>query len=211
MTPFIDRFDAGRKLSHKLKRFTNLHPIVVAIPRGGVEIGYEVARTLGFPLRVFVSRKIGAPHNREFGVGAVAESYTYIDQETVQKFDISHDELSLFVQKEKEEVRRRVKLYRGGKELDIVKRTIIIVDDGLATGVTAIAAVLSLKKLRPAKIIFASPMMSPHAISQLKAIADEIIFLVDIPAFGSVSSYYQNFNQVSDKTVLKLLSSLSPN
>jgi putative phosphoribosyl transferase len=209
---FVDRFEAGRRLSRKLQLFSKERPLIIAIPRGGAEIGYEIAKILGFPLSIFVSRKIGAPLNPEFGIGAVAESYIYLNQHTIERLGLSNEGLAPIIEKEQEEVKRRVKMYRNGKDLpDLRNRTIILVDDGLATGATAQAAARGLKKLSPKKIIFAAPIITHEAKRELSTVVDDTIFLHAEDTFGSVSSFYKYFNQVSDKTVIKLLSSLQPN
>jgi len=211
-TQFTDRFEAGRKLSEKLRKYTTDYPIVLCLPRGGVEVGYEVAKTLGFPINVFVSRKIGAPGNEEYGVGAVSESFTHLNQRVVSTLGIPDEELSKLVNKEEDEVKRRVELYRKGHPLpSLTKRVIILVDDGLATGVTALAAAKGLRLLHPSKIIFAAPVVARDSLRSLKPYVNDIVYLLSEESFGSVSSFYKHFSQVNDKTVVKLLASFEPN
>src|SRR5438046_10185507 len=135
---FDNRFDAGKALAKKLIIYKDDHPVVLALPRGGVEVGYEVAKTLEAPLDVLVSRKIGAPGNPEFGIGAIAENNSlFLDKNTMNTLGYSVEDIQEIEKQEREEVNRRVLLYRGKKvQAQIFNRTVILIDDGLATGVT---------------------------------------------------------------------------
>lgn len=204
---FKDRHEAGKLLAERLDRFSHQDCIVLALPRGGVPVGFEIAKKLNKPLGVVVSRKIGAPHNPEFGIGAVSENGTVIlDHEVIKLLAIEKDQVDLLVKKEEEELARRVDLYRDGNLLPSIKeKEILLVDDGLATGVTARAAIKTLVKLEPTLIVFASPVCSEEAAHELFYEAAGVACLNRIPDMGSVGFYYKNFGQVSDEEVVRLL------
>lgn len=180
--------------------------VVLALPRGGVPVGYEVARGFGVPLDVLVVRKLGAPGNLEFGVGAIAEGgVRVLDGQVIAAVGISEEEVSQIEKKERKELRRRVRLYRGKPLQNLSKKIVILVDDGLATGVTARAAIVAVRKLHPKKIIFASPVCPRNAAEHLRTLVDEVVCLVTPEGFSSVGDWYQDFSQVSDSEVVSFL------
>jgi len=196
-------------LAAALKKFNNSpNTIILALPRGGVIVGYEVAKILNLPLDIVVPRKIGAPANPEFAIGAITETGVGIFEEmAIGAYGITESYLQNEIKKEKAEAERRLKLYRGTRApLDLKNKTVIIVDDGLATGLTMRAAVKTVKILGAAKIIVAIPVTSPEAAELVKKEVDEIIYLEAPAFFGAVGSFYEEFGQTTDEEVIELLS-----
>ena len=204
---FRDRREAGRYLGQELAPLAAEQPVVVALPRGGVPVAYEVARALSAPMDVLAVRKIGAPANPEFGVGAVAEDGTAVlDAQSARGAGLTQDTLDALVQREVAELARRVDRYRGGRDLvDIEGRTVIVVDDGLATGLSDLAAVRSLRKRRPRRMVLAVPVGPADSVSMLAAEADEVVCPHIPQDFGGVGRWYEDFSQVSDDEVVRLL------
>lgn len=210
MRRFTDRRAAGRALAtvlldHAPPRF---RPLVLALPRGGVPVGFEVAQALASPLDVLVVRKVGAPGHAEFGIGAIAErDVVIVDEPSVRALGMDVAELDRLVAVERRELDRRIDRYRAGRELpDARDRDIVLVDDGLATGVTATAAIASARLLGPRRILLAVPVCAPETAERLASVADEV-FAVSRPAnLRSVGQWYQDFTQTSDAEVVDLLS-----
>lgn len=207
---FEDRVDAGRKLAEKLILYKDQKSIVLALPRGGVPIGYEIAKILNVPLDVLVVRKLGAPFNPEFGIGAIAPGVKILDQTTIEHLGISEGEIKQIEKSERKELNRRLKEYRGFDFLpDINGKTVILVDDGLATGVTARAAIKSVLLEIPRKLIVAIPVCSIDAIEGIRSIVrplkDEVICLTTPFDFSAVGHWYKSFDEVSDLEVVNLL------
>jgi putative phosphoribosyl transferase len=173
---FEDRLDAGRQLAAALKQINDENLIVLSIPRGGVPIGYKLSETFNAILDVIVVRKIGLPSRPEYGVGAIAENNIQIfDQNSLIEFGLSISDLENVKHEEIKELKRRVKLYRNNMNFpDVKNKTILLVDDGLASGVTAQAAIESVRKKQPKSIIFASPVCALDSIGKLKSKADEV-------------------------------------
>jgi putative phosphoribosyl transferase len=204
---FADRIDAGKELAKLLKKYKLENPLVVALPRGGVAVGFPVARALRSPLEIEIVRKLGAPQNLEFGIGAIAEDdIVYLDHDMLEYFRISDSTLRLIKEREKRELERRKKLYRGGKSLGLLtNRTVILVDDGLATGVTAQAAILSVKKHHPKKIIFAAPVCAKETADQIRSMVDSIVCAAYPEKLDAIGRYYDDFRQMTDEDVLTYL------
>lgn len=204
---FEDRQDAGRQLASKLKTYKNKQLIVLALPRGGVPVGFEIARTLAVPLDVLIVRKIGSPANPEFGIGAVAEGgVRVLDWTVIKQLGISENELDGIIKREEEELKRRVKIYRNDKPLPLFKnKTVIIVDDGLATGVTARAGIIAVKKQKPKQIIFVSPVCARDAARKIKHLVKKIICVLVPVSLSAIGSWYRNFEQITDEKVIELL------
>jgi putative phosphoribosyl transferase len=203
MRIFRDRQDAGQGLGKLLRHFAAEHPLVLALPRGGVPVGYEVARALGAPLDVLIVRKIGAPLQPELGVGAITEGGTrFLDADMCAGLGITRDEIDDIVAREQFEIDRRVQRYRAGKPLPALEgKTVILVDDGVATGGSARAAIRALRGLRPAKVVFAVPVASMQAAEVLAREADEFI-AVDTPAdMIAIGASYRDFHQVDNGEV----------
>lgn len=204
---FRDRVDAGKKLAKELLEYKGTNPVVLAIPRGGVVVGYEVAKELAVPLDIIVPRKIPAPHNPELGIGAVTQDGTIIINPEIKKYVSFSEE---YVQEEAEtqikEIERRTKAYRGDREpISVEKRVVILVDDGLATGVTMRAAIRSIRKKNPQKIVVAVPVGPPSTVKKIEEEADEVISLVIYEPFEAVGQFYSDFSQTSDSEVISLL------
>lgn len=203
---FQDRFEAGKQLAERLKPYQRDHPMLFALPRGGVPVGYEIAKAFNSPLEVFVVRKIGVPWNPELGIGAVAPGIQILDEEALHMLGLKESDLKEVIQREQEELKRRLRLYGAEEDLSkIAGRTVILVDDGLATGVTAQVALQGIKQFHPGKLILAVPVGSSQAIAKLMPFVDELICL-EVPLdFYAVGAFYQDFAQVSDETVIDLL------
>lgn len=203
--PFVDRHDAGRQLAEQLTSLADEQVVVVALPRGGVPVAHEIAAALEAPLEILAVRKLGAPHNPEYGIGAVAEDGTcVIDAEAVGVLGISNGELDATIAGESAELMRRVAAYRGGRApLDLEGRTVVVVDDGVATGLTDTAALRAVRHMKPRRIVLAVPVCSPDALRRLRAEADDIVCLRVPRLLRSISQWYDDFSQVSDEEVLR--------
>ncbi|MFF8606854.1 phosphoribosyltransferase [Streptomyces sp. NPDC015346] len=208
---FYDHRQAGEELARRLLAWAAdadlTDAVVLALPRGGVPVAAEVARALGVPLDVLVARKIGAPGHPEFGIGAIAgEDPPVFDSRALQMLGLAEDELASDVARERAELHRREDLYRGGRPPpDVEGRTVILVDDGLATGVTARAALRHLRSRRPARLILAVPVSAPDAVETMRREADDIVCLFQPDSFRSVGEWYEEFAQVSDNEVIATL------
>jgi putative phosphoribosyl transferase len=205
---FRDRSEAGIKLADRLKKYKGAQDVLVlALPRGGVVTGFEVSRLLGVPLDVLIVRKIGAPRQPELAAAAVSETgVVALNQFVVSAYMISEDYLKHEISRQKEEISRRAKLYRKGKRIaNFAGKTVILVDDGVATGATMKAAIETLRKEDIKKLVIALPVAPPDTADELREIADEFVCL-EVPSdFGAVGNFYQNFSQVPDEDVVMLL------
>ena len=204
---FQNRAEAGRRLAEKLEPFQGQNAVVLALPRGGVAVGYEIAQKLGLPLDIVVTRKIGHPQNLEYAVGAVDESGLTIFNER-EEASVERQWLAEEILKQKKESARRSDLYRqGGKSLEIGGKVVIITDDGIATGLTMRLAVRVVKRQQPAKVVVAVPVASAESVSALRSEgADEVVLLEKPEEFvGAVGAHYQEFEQVSDEEVIRFL------
>lgn len=206
MTVFNDRKVAGRMLALKLMDYTE-KAIVLAIPRGGVVVGYEVAHKLKVPLDIVVPRKIRAPYNPELAIGAVTEDGTMnLDQNLVEYLGVSKSYLEEESNRQRLEIKRRLRLYRGDTSFPNLKGLhVILVDDGIATGATVIAALASIRKKAPKSVVLAVPVAPPNTIEKLKSEADEVVFLAAPEPFYAIGQFYRDFAQESDDEVKRLL------
>jgi putative phosphoribosyl transferase len=200
---FDDRLEAGRRLAAELARFAPENPLVLALPRGGVPVAYEVAHALGVPLDVLIVRKLGAPVQPELGVGAVAEGGAqFVDLVTCEALGITPEEVEAIAAREREEIARRVRHYRGVRKLPrLTGRTVILIDDGVATGGTARAAIRALRMLGPRRIIFAVPVAAVEASEMLAGEADEFVALAVPEHMMAIGAWYRDFRQVDDADV----------
>ena len=206
MTTFLDRRDAGRQLAAKLAKYRDASPIVVALPRGGVPVGDEIARALDAELDILVARKLGAPGNPEFAIGAVAPGVTWVEDASVKALGVSNEFLASAVAREQEELRRREEKFRGDRPpLEVGKRIVILVDDGLATGATAIAAIESLRRQAPAGIVLAVPVGSPDTVGDLRSRVDDLVCLDTPSFFRAVGQAYVDFTPTTDEDVHEIL------
>jgi predicted phosphoribosyltransferase len=206
--PFRDRREAGRLLAAKLAGHANRPDVLVlALPRGGVPVAYEVARALGAPLDVFVVRKLGVPGHEEYAMGAIATGgVRVLNNDVVNALGIPDHVIDRVAAREQQELARRERLYRGDRPPpDVRGRTVILVDDALATGATMHAAVKALRPQQPARIVVAVPTASPDACEQLQAEADEVVCATTPEPFYAVGLWYENFSQTTDDEVRDLL------
>jgi putative phosphoribosyl transferase len=205
---YLDRRDAGRQLAVELMPYADEQPVIVALPRGGVPIGAEVARALHAPLEILAVRKLGAPGNPELGVGAVTEDGTgVLDARSADMLGMTQAMLDATLARESQELRRRVGRYRDRRPAISVRgRTAIVVDDGLATGLTDLAAVRTLRKRGARHIVVAVPVASSESVSMLAAEADRVVCLRVPQRLFGVGMWYRDFSPVSDEDVLALLS-----
>jgi predicted phosphoribosyltransferase len=205
---FQDRREAGRLLAEKLGAYANRPDVLVlALPRGGVPVAYEVARALGAPLDVFIVRKLGVPGYEELAMGAVATgSVRVLNDELVRALSIPDYVIDAITAWEREELARRERLYRGDRPPpDVQGRTAILVDDGLATGATMHAAIAALRQQQPARIVVAVPTGSPQTCDALRAEVDDVICAITPEPFHSVGLWYKDFSQTTDDEVRELL------
>jgi putative phosphoribosyl transferase len=210
--PFRDRFSAGKELAIKLLNYASLsNVIVLGLPRGGVEVAYEVALRLNAELDVFLVRKLGAPFEPELAMGAIAEGgILLLNDAVVNYMGISKDSIESAAKQELAELERRLKLYRNGRPaLELKGKTVLIVDDGLATGATMKAALKAIKRKEPQKIIVAVPVGAPTTCMEIKSEADEVICLKSPEPFTAVGSWYNIFEQTTDQQVQELLKKAS--
>ena len=205
---FRDRRDAGRRLAAKLSAYANRSGVMVlALPRGGVPVGYEVAQALGAPLDVFVVRKLGVPDCEEVAMGALASGgVRVLNRDLIEQIGIPDDLIDAVTAHEQAELARRERLYRGGRlPPDLRGSAVLLVDDGLATGATMQAAVEALRKLAPARIVVAVPIGSRAACEEMRKTADEVICAMTPEPFRSVGRWYETFEQATDQEVRDLL------
>jgi predicted phosphoribosyltransferase len=211
MMRFHDRVHAGRELAERLRirqeAGTLTHPVVLALPRGGVTVAREVAEALDAPLDVLVVRKIGAPSQEELSVGALAgDDPPLFDEQTLEQLGLRPSALDDVVERERAELRRREERYRQGRpEPELRDRTVILVDDGLATGATARAALRWLRARSPERVVVAVPVCSPQAADVLRGEADEVLCLQRPADFLAVAEWYEDFEQLTDDDVLAAL------
>jgi predicted phosphoribosyltransferase len=205
---FTNREDAGRRLASRLVEYANHEDVIVlGIPRGGVPVAYEVARALDLPLDVFVLRKLGAPGREELAFGAIGSGGVRIlDKSIVEALGLSQLDIDLVTRVERVELIRRERLYRGGRPpLDVRGKTVILVDDGIATGSSLRAGVLALRQMQPARIVIAAPVAPPSAMNRLRLEADDVVCVETPEVFYGVGQFYHDFSQTSDEEVNELL------
>lgn len=207
-TTFRDRTEAGQLLAEHLRHYERCAgAIVLALPRGGVPVGFEIASKLGLPLDVFVVRKLGVPGQRELAMGAIASGgVRVLNEEVLRAMPAAAATVAAITAEESREVERRERDYRQDRPApELTDRTVILVDDGLATGATMLAAVAALRKKEPGKIVVAVPVCPPETLDEVKRAADETVILFAPEWFRGVSQFYGDFAQLSDGNVRDLL------
>jgi predicted phosphoribosyltransferase len=208
--PFRDRVDAGRQLAQALAKYASRPGVIVlGLPRGGIPVAAEVARALRAPLDVFVVRKLGVPGHEEFAMGAIASGgVRLLDRRTVAAAGLTAAQVERVTAAERAELERRERSYRGDRPLpDLTGRTVILDDDGLATGASMRAAVEALRHERPARIVVAVPVAAPETCQAFRAVADEIVCAATPEPFYAVGRWYDDFSQTTDREVHELLAS----
>jgi len=205
---FHDRHDAGRRLAQKLLHYKEAkNTIVIALPRGGVVVGYDVSRALRLPLDVLITRKLGTPSNPELAMGALAETgYVHMNSDVIREYDVSKAQLDQEMLRQTSEVKRRIQRYRDGRALPPLKgRTVILVDDGIATGATFYATLGALIKSETARVVAAVPVAPPRIVAELKRLVDEVVVLHTSEWFFGIGQFYELFPQVEDEEVITCL------
>jgi predicted phosphoribosyltransferase len=205
---FQDRRDAGRRLADGLRTYAGRPDVIVlALPRGGVPVAYEVAKALDAPLDVELVRKLGVPGHEELAMGALAgDGVRVVNYDVVSALGIPNSVIDAVARWEQEELARRARLYRGERPRpDVEGRTVILIDDGLATGSTMSAAVKLLRRRHPARIVVAVPAASAEVCEQMRAVADDVICLITPQPFQAVGLWYEDFSQTTDDEVRELL------
>ena len=205
---FRDRRDAGEQLAGKLQAYASLPDVMVlALPRGGVPVAYEVARALGAPLDVLTVRKLGVPGQPELALGAIATGGARVlNEEVVRGLGLSDEIIRAVAEREGRELKRRERTYRGGRAgLELRGRTILLIDDGIATGATMRAAVAAVREQAPARLVVAVPVGAAEVCNQLRCVVDEVVCVRTPEPFFAVGQWYENFPQTTDDEVRELL------
>src|SRR5258705_4084225 len=205
---FVDRRDAGRVLASRLRSYANRGDVIVlALPRGGVPVAYEVASALGAPMDVFLVRKLGTPGHRELAMGARASGgVRVLNDDVVRWYGIPEAAIERVAREEEQELQRRERAYRDDLPApDLANRTVILIDDGLATGSTMRAAAQAMRLRHPSRVVIAVPVGAPQTCTELAAVADEVICARMPEPFSAVGQWYLNFNQTGDEEVRDLL------
>ncbi|MFB7462406.1 phosphoribosyltransferase family protein [Streptomyces sp. NPDC056224] len=204
---FADRADAGWRLAPVLRHLAREGPVVLGLPRGGVPVAFQVAQALGAPLDVIVVRKLGVPYHRELGFGAIGEGgVRVISEDIVARSRVRREDLAAVERVEEAELARQAAKFRAGRQrVPLAGRTVIVVDDGIATGATAAAACQVVREMGAARVVLAVPVAPPDAVAWLRTVADEVVCLSTPPGFSAVGEWYQDFSQTSDDEVVSLL------
>jgi len=205
---FRDRHEAGQLLAKELVTLRGREDVIVlGVPRGGVVVAYEVARALGAPLDVYITRKIGAPQNPELAIGAVASDGTLVlDHDLIERIGVSDRYVQEETARQRQEIKRRLAAYRGSRpEADLHGKTVVLVDDGVATGATTLASLRAIKARQPAQLILAVPVGPEDTIQVLASEADQVVCLYTPDLFWAVGAFYSAFDQTTDAEVIQLL------
>jgi len=207
---FASREEAGQKLAEKLKKYKKENPVVLAIPRGGIVIGAKIAKALSAPLSLIIIRKLGAPGNPELAIGATtSKGGLIVDRELIDKLEITQNYLHTEHLKQLAEARRREKAYLTGREVDLVGQSVILVDDGIATGSTAEAAIRAISESVPLRTILAVPVAPPETVARLKSLVDDLVVLATPEPFWAIGEFYSSFPQVTDEEVIDILNEVN--
>ncbi len=213
-TLFRDRWDAGQQLAVRLSAAGYPNPVVLALPRGGVPVGAEVARRLNAPFDIVLVRKLGAPHQPELAIGAIVDGsapQTVLNEDIVARLGVTPDVIAEIARRELAVIERRRKTWLAHhKALDLKGRTVLVVDDGIATGATMRAAMIAVRRQSPSKIVAAAPVGPASAASDLSPPADEVVLLETPAPFDAIGLYYRDFSQVPDEEVSRILQDFEP-
>ena len=208
---FTDRTAAGRQLANKLVHLKNKRPVVLALPRGGVAVGFEIAQALAAPLDLVLVRKIGVPWQPELALGAVTDgavAETFIDQDLVRRLDIPGSYVQEETARQLDEIERRRARYCAGRPpVEVAGRAAIVVDDGIATGATMRVALRTVRRRSPVHLVLAVPVAPPETLAAFREEADEVVCLETPAMLGAIGAYYRDFHQLSDAEVIDLLAS----
>ena len=205
---FENRADAAKQMADMLKKYKNAkNTIVLGIPRGGVEIGYYIAKALNLPLSIVVVKKLGHPYNEEYAIGAIGKDNEIINEEVIESEGISREHIKKEIERLRSEVKHRYEKYVEGKIPDIKNKTVIVCDDGVATGITLMLSIEILRKQNPRKIIVAVSVAPDAAIEKLKLVADEVYcpLIVTAAEFFAIGQFYKDFQQVEDQDAIRFL------
>lgn len=204
---FKDRRQAGEKLAELLKQYKGQHPLILAVPRGGVAVAEPVWESLGGELDLVITRKLGAPDQPELAIGAVsADGFVMVNENLTSRLDITEDYVKEIAEKEREEISRRLELYRGRRPLpEADQRLVILIDDGVATGYTLLAALRSLREKNPARLVLAVPVGPPDTFTKLEKEVDELVYVKAPENFAAVGQFYRMFSQASDREVAEIM------
>ncbi len=204
---FNDRRQAGEKLADQLTPYRGRQPLILAVPRGGAAVAEPVWEALGGELDLIITRKIGAPYQPELAIGAVTgDGFVMLNEKIVSRLSVSGDYINKTAGEEQDEIRRRLRLYRGSRPLPVVdKRLVILVDDGVATGYTLLAALRSVQEKKPSRLVLAVPVGPPDTFTMLQSEADDMVYLEAPDHFAAVGQFYRKFDQVSDAEVSAIL------
>jgi len=207
--PFKNRLDAGRRLAAALERYKAQQPVILALPRGGVCVAAEVAAVLEAPLDLILVRKIGVPFQPELAMGAVVDGLAPVvvrNEDVIRAVGVAEADFEAACRSELKEIERRRERYIGSRErADVADRTAIVIDDGLATGATARAALRATRARKPKTLVLAIPVAPTDSLAELCSEADDVVCLEDHEFFGAIGAYYADFRQVSDQEVIELL------
>ena len=202
---FKNRREAGEKLAAQLEAYKGRKPLILAVPRGGVTVAEPVWENIGGELDLIITRKIGAPYQPELAIGAVSgDGFVMLNNNIVSRLNVTEDYINTAAEKEQNEIRRRLKIYRGNRSMPLIdNRLVVIIDDGVATGYTLLAALRSLQEKNPAKLVLAIPVGPPDTLTMLENEVDELLCLEAPVHFSAVGQFYRQFDQVSDSEVKK--------
>ncbi len=211
---FVNRTEAGRRLADALEGYGGKDTVVLALPRGGVPVAAEVASCLGAPLDLLIVRKIGVPYQPELAMGAVVDGASPVvvrNEDVIRRAEITDAEFDRVRDRELAEIERRRARYLAGRQpVEIAGRTVIVVDDGIATGATVRAAIRGLRRKKPSEIVLAVPVAPPDTVAMLETEADRVVCLEQPSFFQAIGLHYRNFDQVSDEEVIATLAAFPP-
>ena len=205
---FKDRHEGGKLLAKELARYERAEDaIVIALPRGGVVVGYDICLALALPLDVLITRKLGTPWNPELAMGAIAETgYVHMNPDVMREYHVTQAQLDREMESQKSEIQRRIQRYRGGQAMASLKgKTVILVDDGIATGATFFASIGAISKQETARLVAAVPVAPPRIVAELKGLVDEVVVLYSTEWFFGIGQFYEQFPQVDDEEVVASL------